>query len=87
MPQGSTCPGERTALAMSVYPEESAGTKGWGRATEYTKGSIENYSKRWFVYPYPVATNVASNVGNGISRDRVLRMESGKGRPVRGDRS
>ncbi|MEI7736667.1 MAG: M1 family aminopeptidase, partial [Ferruginibacter sp.] len=37
--------------------------KAWGRATEYTKGSIENYSKRWFEYPYPVASNVASNVG------------------------
>ncbi len=56
-------PGGKTALAMSVYPIESSGHKGWGRATEYTKGSIENYSKRWFVFPYPVATNVASNVG------------------------
>lgn len=37
--------------------------KGWGRATEYTKGSIENYSKRWFEYPYPCAVNVASNIG------------------------
>ncbi len=55
-------PGGKTSLAMSVYPEESRGEKGWGRATEYTKGSIENYSKRWFVYPYPVATNVACNV-------------------------
>jgi len=56
-------PGGKTSLAMSVYPSESKGEKGWGRSTEYTKGSIENYSKRWFVYPYPVATNVASNVG------------------------
>jgi hypothetical protein len=56
-------PGGKTALAMSVYPVESAGNKGWGRATEYTKGSIENYSKRWMEFPYPVATNVASNVG------------------------
>ena len=56
-------PAGKTALAMSVYPVESSGHKGWGRATEYTKGSIENYSRRWFVFPYPVATNVASNVG------------------------
>jgi len=56
-------PGGKTSLAMSAYPTESKGEKGWGRSTEYTKGSIENYSKRWFVYPYPVATNVASNVG------------------------
>jgi len=52
----------KKALAMSVYPAESNGTKKWSRATEYTKGSIENYSKRWFEYPYPVATNVASSI-------------------------
>lgn len=56
-------PGGKTSLAMSVYPSESKGEKGWGRSTEYAKASIENYSKRWFVYPYPVATNVASNIG------------------------
>lgn len=56
-------PEGKTALAMSVYPSESGGKKGWGRSTEYVKASVENYSKRWFVYPYPVATNVASNVG------------------------
>jgi len=57
LPSGKNC------LAMSVYPVESNGKKAWGRATEYTKGSIENYSKRWFEFPYPVASNVASNVG------------------------
>jgi Peptidase family M1 domain len=56
-------PSGKTSLAMSVYPAESNGKKAWGRATEYTKGSIENYSKRWYEFPYPVATNVASNVG------------------------
>jgi len=56
-------PSGKAALAMSVYPVESNGQKGWSRATEYTKGSIENYSKRWYEFPYPVATNVASNVG------------------------
>ena len=56
-------PSGRKGLAMSVYPVESAGDSAWGRATEYTKGSIENYSKRWYEYPYNTATNVASNVG------------------------
>jgi Peptidase family M1 domain len=56
-------PGGKTALAMSVYPEESDGEKGWSRSTEYTKASIENYSRRWFEYPYPVAINVATNIG------------------------
>ncbi len=50
-------------MAISVYPEESKGDSGWGCSTEYVKGSIENYSKRWFTYPYPSAVNVASNVG------------------------
>ena len=56
-------PSGKSSLAMSVYPAESNGDKAWGRATEYTKNSIENYSKRWFEFPYPVAANVASNVG------------------------
>ena len=55
-------PSGRKALAMSVYPIESAGDSAWGRSTEYTKGSIENYSKRWYEYPYNTATNVASNI-------------------------
>lgn len=56
-------PSGKSSLAMSVYPAESNGTKAWSRATEYTKNSIENYSKRWYEYPYPAASNVASNVG------------------------
>lgn len=56
-------PGGKKALAQSVYPAESDGVTKWGRATEYTKGSIENYSRRWLEFPYPVATNVATNVG------------------------
>jgi len=56
-------PSGKKALAQSVYPVESNSVNGWGRSTEYTKGSIENYSKRWFEYPYPVAINVATNIG------------------------
>lgn len=56
-------PSGKKALAQSVYPGSSDGKNAWGRSTEYTKASIENYSKRWFEYPYPIATNVASNVG------------------------
>jgi len=50
-------------MAISAYPIESDGDEAWGRSTEYTKASIENYSKRWFEYPYPAATNVAGNEG------------------------
>ena len=56
-------PGGKTALAMSVYPVESAGRNAWGRATEYLKKSIEFFSKTYFVYPYPVAINEAGMAG------------------------
>ncbi|TDQ77371.1 M1 family metallopeptidase [Sphingobacterium yanglingense] len=56
-------PSGKSALAMSAYPKESNGGNAWERSTEYTKASIEHYSKKWFEYPYPVAVNVASNVG------------------------
>jgi hypothetical protein len=56
-------PDGKKAIAQSAYPAESNGTKKWGRATEYTKASIENYSKRWYQYPYTTAVNVATNVG------------------------
>jgi hypothetical protein len=55
-------PSGKKVLAMSVYPVESAGPKAWGRSTEFAKASIENYSKRWYEYPFPSAVNVASNI-------------------------
>jgi hypothetical protein len=64
-------PSGKKALAMSVYPVESKGVKAWGRATEYTKAVIENYSKRWVEYPYPVAVNVACNV-NGMEYPGIV---------------
>lgn len=56
-------PSGKKSLAISAYPIESDGQEAWGRSTEYTKYSIENYSKRWFEYPYPAAVNVASIAG------------------------
>ena len=56
-------PGGKKALAMSVYPVESAGENAWGRATEYLKKSIEYLSEKWFVYPWPVAVNEAGTAG------------------------
>ncbi len=47
------------ALAMSVYPAESAGAEAWGRSTEYLKDAVERFSRRWYPYPWPVAINVA----------------------------
>lgn len=56
-------PSGKKSLAISAYPVESDGNDAWGRSTEYTKASIEHYSKKWFEYPYPAATNVAGNEG------------------------
>ncbi len=56
-------PGGKKCLAMSVYPAEVAGEEAWGRATEYLKKSIEYFSKKWLIYPYPVAINEAGRAG------------------------
>lgn len=56
-------PSGKKAIAISAYPIESNGNKAWSRSTEYTKTSIEHYSKKWFEYPYPAAINVAGIVG------------------------
>lgn len=53
----------KTGLAQSVYPKVSDGPNMWGRSTEYTKASVEFYSKTYFPYPYQNAINVATNVG------------------------
>ena len=55
-------PEGKKSLAMSVYPLESATDTAWKRSTEFVKGAIENYSLRWYPYPYPVAVNVAGPV-------------------------
>ncbi|MFM8592221.1 MAG: M1 family metallopeptidase [Sphingomonadales bacterium] len=56
-------PSGKKSMAISAYPEESIGKNGWQRSTEMIKGAIEYYSKKWFEYPYPAATNVAGIVG------------------------
>lgn len=38
-------PSGKKSLAMSAYPAEAGGEKGWGRSTEYVKGCLEYYSK------------------------------------------
>ena len=56
-------PNGKKALAMSAYPVESAKDSAWKRSTEFVKGAIEHYSKQWYPFSYPVATNVAGIVG------------------------
>ena len=52
-------PDGKKSLAMSVYPPESVGDDAWTKSTEYVKNSVENFSKRWYPYPYPAAISVA----------------------------
>jgi len=56
-------PSGKKSLAVSAQPVESNGMDSYGRGVEYVKASIEHYSKMWFEYPYPMAVNVATNIG------------------------
>lgn len=64
-------PSGRKGLAISVYPVESNGNNGWERSTEYVKGALEGYSKRWYEYPYNTASNVACNI-NGMEYPSIV---------------
>jgi hypothetical protein len=64
-------PSGRKGLAQSVYPVESNGDNAWERSTEYVKGALEGYSKRWFEFPYDNATNVACNI-NGMEYPGIV---------------
>ena len=52
-------PGGKTALAESAYPVEAANPADWPHSTAYLKDSVENFSKRWYPYPYPTAWNIS----------------------------
>lgn len=56
-------PSGKKSLAVSAHPVESNGMDGYGRAVEYVKASVEHYSRMWLEYPYPMAINVAANIG------------------------
>jgi hypothetical protein len=64
-------PDGKTALAQSVYPAESGGDDAWGRSTEYLKFAVEDFSRRWFPYPWPNAINVGGPVG-GMEYPAIL---------------
>ncbi len=71
-------PSGKKSLAMSMYPAEAGGKDNWGRSTEYVKTSIEHYSKQWFEYTYPVATNVGGIVG-GMEYPGIVFCGIGRG--------
>ena len=58
------CSEDQPAGWKEVAGEErvSAGERGpdaWDKSTEYTKDTIERFSKHWYPYPWPAATNIA----------------------------
>ena len=55
-------PGGKSSLAMSYYPAECAGRDKWSRSTEYLKHAVEEFSRRWYPYPWPAAVSVAGPV-------------------------
>jgi len=60
-------PDNGSSLAMSFYPVESE----WERSTEYLKHAVEQFSRRWYPYPYPAAINVAGG-SSGMEYPGVL---------------
>jgi hypothetical protein len=44
-------------LCQSAYPQESRPL--WEKSTQMLRSAILGYGKRWYRYPYPVATNVS----------------------------
>ena len=54
-------------------------TAAWGRSTEYLKFAIEDFSRRWFPYPWPNAINV----GRAGRRHGISRRSSSTAPPTR----
>ncbi|WP_461532664.1 gluzincin family metallopeptidase [Sinomicrobium sp.] len=57
-------PSGNTALAQSAYPVEGTEQgRAWARSTEMLKGAVENFSNKWYEYPYATATGIGGSVG------------------------
>ena len=59
------------AMAMSIYPVEGVGEQKWNRSTEYVKAAIEEFSRRWFVYPWPQMVNLGGH-GAGMEYPGIV---------------
>ncbi len=73
-------PDNKHAMAMSFYPESSAGPNAYSRSTQMVKGSIEIFSKHWYPYPWPNAINVAGPVGGMEYPGIVFCYQTAKGK-------
>lgn len=56
-------------LIQSAYPKE--GLPIWSESTQMLRAAIEGYNRRWFRYPYPVATNV-NGVEGGMEYPMII---------------
>ncbi len=52
----------KPVMGSSVYPVESEKQNSWKRSSEYIKFTLQQFSNKWFTYPYNKAVNVASNL-------------------------
>lgn len=59
----------KTTLVQSVYPREAKSA--WSESSQMLRYSIMNYSRQWFRYPYPVATNV-NGVCGGMEYPMII---------------
>ena len=64
-------PDGKSSLAMSFYPAEDTGRDKWSRSTEYLKHAVEEFSRRWYPYPWPAAVNVAGPT-NGMEYPGIV---------------
>jgi hypothetical protein len=70
-----------STFVQSAYPQESLPV--WGKSTQMLRTAIEGYSKKWFRYPYPVATNVGG-VEGGMEYPMIIFCSGENNRSERG---
>lgn len=71
-------------LCQSFYPREAAHVWGpqalGGGSTQMLRASLEHYGKKWYAYPYPVASNISGIVG-GMEYPMIIFCGGGRAEP------
>jgi hypothetical protein len=75
-------PGGKTALAQSLYPAEVGVAGPWSRSTEYVKFAVEEFSRRWALFPWPNMINIGGPVGGMEYPGIVFESSSDKDRSL-----
>ena len=63
-------------LLQSAYPKEAVPL--WESSTQMLRKAIDGYNRRWFRYPYPVATNV-NGIEGGMEYPMIVFCKDRKG--------